>query len=301
MSLEMKCPYCAKGTSLAFKTRDIHRNTTPDEFRYYRCVACELIFLSPVPTDLALYYQTQYYGIPSTEEELSRRASRESHKLKVLKNFKQDGRLLDIGAGIGSFAYLAKGVGYDVEAWEMDTVCCRFMTEVGGLRVQQIVDPSHALDNASTYDVITLWQVIEHLSQPWKTLDAAIEHLAPGGILVVATPNPDSLQFRLFKDDWVHVDAPRHLHLIPMRLLEAWMEKPGIRKRILSAQFGDNTDHDIYGWRESLKNRHTQRPIRFSMFVLGGIISKLIAPFERRSDRGTTYLGVFQKMKDGEF
>ena len=62
-----------------------------------------------------------------------------------------------------------------------------------------------------------MFQIIEHLIDPWDTLQAAAESLLPGGVLVVATPNPGAFQFRFLRGRWTHVDAPRHTALIPSR------------------------------------------------------------------------------------
>ena len=75
------------------------------------------------------------------------------------------------------------------------------------------------------FDVITLWHSIEHITQPGAYLKEARRLLKEDGLLFLAFPNIDSLEFRLAKGDWFHLDLPRHItHFSPMtmeRLLEA--------------------------------------------------------------------------------
>lgn len=97
----------------------------------------------------------------------------------------------------------------------MNKQCCDFIQNELGIRTIQVNNLVAAFEGLSGYDVITLWQVMEHLPDPWSTLKAAVEKLLPGGILVISAPNPASFQFRVLGRFWTHVDAPRHLTLIP--------------------------------------------------------------------------------------
>jgi SAM-dependent methyltransferase len=87
-----------------------------------------------------------------------------------------------------------------------------------GLRAFSGSLPHPALENAS-FDVITMWQSLEHVHQPLDVLRAANQILAPGGTLIVAVPNIDSLAFRWFGSAWSGLDLPRHLvHFTPETL-----------------------------------------------------------------------------------
>ncbi len=78
--------------------------------------------------------------------------------------------------------------------------------------------PHPALRPAS-FDVITMWQALEHVHRPREVLAEAYKLLAPGGRLIVAVPNIDSLAFRWFGAAWYGLDLPRHLtHFAPETL-----------------------------------------------------------------------------------
>ena len=115
--------------------------------------------------------------MPPTLKRLASRAEAERYKVETVRRFVPEGRLLDIGPSYGGFAYLASRAGFEVEVIERDPECCRFLTGVVGVRVAQSADVCAALAALPPYRVITLWQVIEHLPDPWRTLEAAADRL----------------------------------------------------------------------------------------------------------------------------
>ncbi len=226
--MKATCPQCSQVSKLFFQTRDFNRKITREKFHYFRCSSCSLIFLSPIPQDLGKYYPNDYYSIPSSLVELARIAEAEHYKIDIVKQFSARGRLLEIGPAFGSFLYLAKQSGFNAEAIEMDPKCCKFISETIGIKAIQSNDPSETLKQSiEEYDIIALWHVIEHLPDPLKTLKAILRRLKPGGILVIAAPNPEAFQFRVLGRFWPHVDAPRHLNLIPLSLLSKEMSPMG--------------------------------------------------------------------------
>ncbi len=165
--------------------------------------------------------------MPSSQE-LETIAVQEQYKLETIQKFVTRGRLLEIGPSYGAFCYLAKKAGFEVEAIEMDARCCMYLTKVVRVEAINTSDIAASLEKLLPYDVITLWHVIEHLTDPWDTLGAISRKLLPGGVLVITAPNPSAFQFKLFGKFWVHVDAPRHLELIPMQVLVKYMESLGM-------------------------------------------------------------------------
>jgi 2-polyprenyl-3-methyl-5-hydroxy-6-metoxy-1,4-benzoquinol methylase len=289
------CPLCKKESPLLFRAKDYNRRVSPETFKYYRCQSCELIFLWPIPVNLDDYYPKQYYSIPVSLEQLEARAEGERYKIKIVQSFVSSGRLLEIGPAYGSYTYLAKQAGFEVEAIEMDAECCKFLEEVVGVKAINSNNPSEALKTLEKFDVITLWHVIEHLTDPWITLERIVEKMLPGGILVIAAPNPDAFQFHVLGRFWPHVDAPRHLELIPLPLLTKQMQSLGFNTLWTTTTDQGTLGWNIFGWEVFFGNMSNLRFIHRRLRKIGRLISKMLSPIERMNGRGSAYTAVFRK------
>ncbi len=247
--MNRKCP-CCKGISVfLFAVGDLNRKHSSHEFSYFRCLTCRTVFLDPVPADLADYYGGDYpaYRKPA-DHELAGLMLQENHKVEILKRYATSGRLLEIGSSYGAFLSAASREGFVPEAIEMDAECCAYIRQHLGAIVHQSVDVLATLSGLGTYDVIALWHVIEHLTDPVRIIATAAEHLAPGGILIIAAPNPESLEFRLFSKYWVHLDAPRHIRFLPLRLVRQIAEQNGLSE-VFSARTGESeAPFNTFGW-----------------------------------------------------
>ncbi len=291
------CPLCKQDSRLYFRTRDVNRKITREIFNYYRCSSCSLIFLSPIPGDLGKYYPNSYYPIPSSISELVKAAEAERYKIEIVKQFASGGRLLEIGPAYGTFIYLAKKAGFDAEAIEMDPKCCSFISEIIGVKAMQSNDPYETLKGLEKYNVIALWHVIEHLPDPWKTLEAISNKLEPGGILVVAAPNPEAFQFRVLRRYWPHIDAPRHLNLIPLSLLTEQLLSLGLRPVWSTTTDRGTLGWNTFGWVQFLTNFTNLRYFKTGLAIIGRLISIILGPVERMNGLGSAYTGVYQKGK----
>lgn len=291
------CPICKKEASLYFRVKDYNRRITSETFDYYRCSSCRYIFLAPIPTNLSKYYPSDYYPIPSSINELEKTAECDRYKVDIVKQFASGRRILEIGPAYGSFLYLTKQAGFVAEAIEMDANCCKFIRETIGAKVIQSNDPSEALKGAAKYNVIALWHVIEHLPDPWKTLESISTALHPGGILVIAAPNPESLQFRILGRYWPHVDAPRHLHLIPLSLLTKQMLSLGLKPLWSTTRDKGTLGWNAFGWINFFSNMTNLRYIKTGLNISGKITSMLLSPLERKDGLGSAYTVAFQKEK----
>lgn len=187
-------------------THDRNRRISRATFDYHRCAECGVISLFPVPADLGRYYPADYIDL--RRDGPMRRTDVEQYKLDLVLRFVQHGKLLEIGPGAGGFLELAQSAGFEVEAVEQDESTCRYLERALGARTYCTADPASAVRQGGRYDVVALWHSLEHLPDPGDMLLAAAGALAPGGAVVVATPNPTSLQIRVLRSRWTHLDAP---------------------------------------------------------------------------------------------
>jgi len=295
------CPLCKQDSPLYFQSKDYNRNITNDTFNHYRCPQCKLIFIFPIPANLSSYYSEAYYSIPTSMTQLETSSKPEQYKIEIIQQFVKTGRLLEIGAAHGRFVYLAKKVGFEVDAIEMNSQCCEFMNEVIGINAIENDDPIAVLQKMEPYDVIALWHVIEHLPNPWSILDAISTSLKPNGIVVLSAPNPGAFQFQIMGHYWPHVDAPRHLTLIPMKLLVKKLEALGMKKELITTNDQASNSLNTSGWSHFFGNLCSQSKIlsrlfsRIPTYPFGRLASLLFSPIERIEGEGCAYTMVFRK------
>ncbi len=284
-----RCVVCGAPTTPAFHTTDRNRRLSAESFSYRRCRQCQTLELSPVPDELGRYYPPEYYSLPQTREELALVAASERYKLDLLAPVAPRGRLIEIGPAIGAFAVHASDAGYETSVIEMDPECCRFLRDVIGIEVHETADPAPALREHGPFDVIAMWQVLEHLADPREVLGAAADALAPGGVLAIAVPNPDALQFRVFGARWTHVDAPRHLSLITSQTLVSVGANLGLEVALLTMIDSGTLGWNYFGWRESLAGFAGGQRARGALRFAGSVLTRFMAPVERRGGNAATY------------
>lgn len=218
------CPLCSS-THLKHTMTCTDFYASGEQFELHSCDDCGFIFTQgvPVEAEIGKYYETPDYishsdtrkGIMNTVYHyvrsymLGRKArlvTREAHR--------KTGRLLDIGTGTGYFANTMSRRGWQVEAVEKSAQARKFAHEHFNLEVK----PDTALKDFDphSFDVITLWHVMEHLEHLHETWERLLELLTDKGILIVAVPNCSSYDAVRYKEFWAAYDVPRHLwHFTP--------------------------------------------------------------------------------------
>ncbi|HEX8852159.1 MAG TPA: class I SAM-dependent methyltransferase, partial [Pyrinomonadaceae bacterium] len=177
----------------------------------------------------------------------------------------------------------------------MSADCCRVLEEKIGVRAINSSDTKGALAEAGPYDVIALWHVVEHLPDPLETLAAAAARLNPGGLLVVAAPNPSAFQFRVLGRYWTHVDAPRHVFLIPSELLVERVRSLGLKPLLVTTTDEGGVGWNRFGWEQSLFNLTERARPRHWLRRVGTKLTSMLDSVERQGMRGSAYTIVFQK------
>jgi len=211
----------------------------------------------------------------------------EAYKIELLHPYRRGGSLLEIGPACGYFAGAALKAGYDVSVIEMSSACCAYMRDKGGIDVHESSDVPGTLATMAPLQVIALWHVIEHVPDPWALLRAAAERLATGGVLALATPNPDALQFKILGASWTHLDAPRHVYLLPIQHLVSFLSGLGLSIREATCLDEGSRYWNTFGWEESLGHL-TKRGRRFAK-GLGRGVARMMAPLDHRDGAGSAY------------
>lgn len=150
---------------------------------------------------------------------------------------KDPGRLLDVGCGSGQLLQFMQSLGWQVDGVDFDAKAAEnakskgVQVHVGDLRAQGFSD--------DCFDAVTMSHFIEHVHDPISLLRECRRILKPGGQLVVVTPNTESLGHRIYRNKWMHLDPPRHLHLFNMPSLRSVAEKTDFAKLALATSIRD--------------------------------------------------------------
>jgi SAM-dependent methyltransferase len=209
------------------------------------CDHCGLGITSPVPSRHELDDLYARHAYRAHDRRFVRavewlvRAARRARFARV-KRRAAGRRLLDIGCARGLMLAAARDEGWEVVGLELNAETAHHAHKVLGLDVRA-VDIRDAGFSDASFDVVTLWHVLEHLPQPVEVLREAHRVLEPGGLLVVALPNLASLQARLGGRHWFHLDLPFHLFHFPLHSLTMALESTGFsvaEVRHLSLEYG---------------------------------------------------------------
>jgi SAM-dependent methyltransferase len=292
------CPFCGAESRFALTARDRNKEVTSAHFTYDRCRSCGTVFLADVPADLSRYYGGNYYGFDASGEPASHSnpflREVEAYRITLLRRYVEPGQLIEIGSGTGGFAAAAKDAGFDVTALEMDPRCCEYLAQRLEVNVQQTDQPANALQTLPSARVVAMWHALEHLPNPAEVLAAAADRLEPNGVLAIGAPNPRSLQFRLLGARWAHLDAPRHLCLIPVAALTEHMYSLGLQPLLLTTSDPFGRHCNLHGWTYGFRRRPGLGP-KPTESALGTSITWLMRPMEKRGENGAALLLLLRK------
>lgn len=191
-----RCKLCAEPA--AVPTYRL-KNTT-----VYVCAACDFHYidrLDNLPVDVVTSRSLDARALAFIERQLGASAARQQTKLRLAQGYcpLAGANCLDLGAGAGQFASLLAAQGAAVHGIEPQPVFRAFAQQKFGLNLQEeTVDaPYWQAGFAAAFDLVTLWDVLEHVNFPVETLRDAVRLLKPGGWLLLDTPRRDACFYRL--------------------------------------------------------------------------------------------------------
>ncbi|MDW8065788.1 MAG: class I SAM-dependent methyltransferase [Anaerolineae bacterium] len=185
----------------------------------------------PLPEEAARFYQNLAYF--AGDEEIGYRSYAAMHRaltphfrrrLRALaQRLPGRGRLLDVGCADGYFLELARAEGWEVTGVEVSAPMAREVARQLRIPVVLSVDPLPL----EAFDVVTLWEVLEHLPEPVRELRRLAARLRRGGILMLSTPNAAHWQAVLAPERWTGYRPPAHLVLFTPASLHLALEQAG--------------------------------------------------------------------------
>ncbi|MDZ4749070.1 MAG: class I SAM-dependent methyltransferase [Saprospiraceae bacterium] len=218
------CPACgSEQWKKAGQVKDF--SITGEWFDLLECPVCHLKTTYPHPkeAEIGRYYASEdYVSHSDTKAGLINRIYHAARKYMLRKKHQwvqnasglETGTLIDVGAGTGHFAHHMQENGWRVTALEPDGKARMVAAE----KLNIIIKPLEELGRQTTqsFDVITLWHVLEHVHDLSGYMDQFRSILKPGGTLIIAVPNHTSRDAKKYGAIWAAYDVPRHLwHFSP--------------------------------------------------------------------------------------
>lgn len=195
-----------------------------DSARYYGCQACNTLFQHPMPAaDVMAKYVDEEYATGAYQDYVRARNLKmltfRSRARQILARSGR-GRLLDVGAACGYFVEAALEVGYDAYGLEISPVAISAAVETVRPRMKQ-GDVNHLVGQQETpFDVMTAFDIIEHVFDPMAFLESLTPLIRPGGLLVLTTPDTGHALRYVMRKHWPMLQPLQHTVLFSRRSLE---------------------------------------------------------------------------------
>jgi 2-polyprenyl-3-methyl-5-hydroxy-6-metoxy-1,4-benzoquinol methylase len=213
------CPICGAGKVADLLTAPDRFHGRKEIYRLVRCQSCRSAWLTNPPTseEMARHYTAEYHKDIVAAGEGSA-ASRWKNQVKLISYYKRGGAILDLGCSSGGFLSTMKGSRWKLYGIEMEESTAQRARATTGAEVF-VGEAVEAPFSPASFDVITCFDVLEHMYCPRQILTKTLEWLRPGGIFYAMMPNIDSWEARLFGTHWYGLELPRHLfHFSPASL-----------------------------------------------------------------------------------
>ena len=228
------CPICTTEMKFKFVTKDYL--VTGESFDIVECEACSIRTTTPFPDKKIIgnYYSSDDYishddkvsGIFDSIYGLVRTYQLNKKKKLIGKYFnKSNGKILDIGCGAGDFLQYMKENHWNINGVDTSNKARKIANKKLNIKV---MDPKDWINNKDKYDVITCWHSLEHVHEPWVYLDKIKKSLTVDGFLIVALPNYQSTDAKIYKEFWAAYDTPRHLYHFTIKSMNKTIKPHGL-------------------------------------------------------------------------
>lgn len=183
-----------------------------DKLKIFSCSSCGVEFLNPQLSDseiTELYSETYYksWGIEGAEENESSRQMKIATfllRLELIKKYRNSGKVLDVGCATGYFLEAAKMNHYDVFGVELSEYSSNIAKSKFGNEAIFNGKLEDCHFSPGMFDAITMFDLIEHVRSPEQTLKDAAKLLADDGIILITTPNNNSISNKVMDKKWTH-------------------------------------------------------------------------------------------------
>jgi 2-polyprenyl-3-methyl-5-hydroxy-6-metoxy-1,4-benzoquinol methylase len=230
-----QCPICSS-TQITAVLDAKDYTVSKNNFSIWHCQQCNGRFTQHVPdaASIGAYYQSaDYISHSDTKKGLVNRLYHfvRSYTLQSKKNLvkevsrRQNGVLLDVGAGTGAFAATMQQANWQVTGLEPDAIARENAMRNHGLPLESLSQLFSF--TAQSFDVITMWHVLEHVHDLHPYIKTFQKILKQQGVLIIAVPNYTSYDATLYNSYWAAYDVPRHLYHFSPQSMQQLMAQHG--------------------------------------------------------------------------
>lgn len=302
-----KCPLCGSSQVIPFLTTTDRFHGRAEEYDLMRCSGCSYVWLAdpPKPEEMGPHYSEDYHRVIMTAGEVSAE-SRWKRQRDTVAHYKKGGSILDIGCSSGAFLGTLKGGSWKLYGIEMEASTAEKAKAATGAEVYV----GEALDAPfpdESFDVITGFDLLEHVYHPRQFLAKVQQWLKPGGIVYFGLPNIDSWESRILGTYWYGLELPRHLSHFSPRSLRHVMTTLGFEEVRLTTPRTSYIEHSgAYLCSEAIKmaggspapmSKRGPRSVPWRA-VRKGLQLSLVVPFSQiasMADAGPSIEAIFRK------
>jgi 2-polyprenyl-3-methyl-5-hydroxy-6-metoxy-1,4-benzoquinol methylase len=246
--IPVKCSICGQGNVkkilTCFNTHGRHVIDEKEKFFLYKCLNCSTLFpAKEIESDYYdKYYDNGYYDTKNENNNILGWIFGRIYKKKekyILSYFKEKDNIsiLDIGCGTGEFLTSLKSGKFHKYGIEINKTGFHKCLDKGLEVFNQDISEIDFKDKK--FDVITLWHVLEHLASPRNFFIKIKDILADDGIIIVQTPNSNSFGFIYGKENWFHLDSPRHLNIFDKKGVNCLCKLSGLKIARIKYEYYD--------------------------------------------------------------
>ncbi|MEM3127027.1 MAG: class I SAM-dependent methyltransferase [Candidatus Woesearchaeota archaeon] len=197
-------------------------------FNIVKCKKCSLVYVNPRLTQrelVANYNANKISPVPYYKEHFEEDKQTFRKRIKIIKKYKKRGKLLDIGCSIGTFLETAKEENFEGQGIDINKQAIS-VAQKKGLNVKVANIEKNKISGAP-FDIIVMNDLIEHVTDPVKTMKIANRLLKKKGIIFLVTPNAGSTMGKLTRKRWIHYKPDEHLSYFTPKTMSILLRKSG--------------------------------------------------------------------------
>ncbi len=191
-----------------------------------KCSNCSLVFGDKIPSIEEL--NRHYCNYPRYTELSPITVKRYNELLDIFEKFRKTNNMIDLGCSNGLFLEVAKKRGWNVYGTEFDPNCIEFGKNIGITIYKSDALPDTLFD--MEFDIVTSFEVIEHINNPNQELQLIKKLLRQGGATYITTPNFNSFSRFLLQHKWNAIEYPEHLTYYTSKTLNKVLTNHGFEK-----------------------------------------------------------------------